>query len=93
MKTTRLPGVRTQIILPAALKSQIEERAQASGQSLAGYLRQAAEAQLLAEKNDQQDLHHLASEVIGALKISDYPEWETPAKLNAWLDELRQEWD
>ena len=86
-------NVRTQITLPTDLKLQIESRASEEGKSLAEYLREAATYYLGIEDKRSKSLKDLADSVIGVLENTQIPEWQTRETINAWVEELRQEWE
>jgi len=68
MKTTSL---RTQITLPNALRQEIDQARQSSGESLSGYLNTAAKERLEREKHETINLEKLAAQVIGSIKEKD----------------------
>ena len=74
--------LRTQIYLPADLRREIDKSRRESGESLAEYLRKAAEKRIETEKNRKNDLKKLAMEVIGSLKISQ-------EEAEEWMGEIR----
>lgn len=68
MKTS----LRTQIILPKKLREQIERARRLSGESMAGYLRQAAEDRLVRERIRKAELAKLARQFVGSVQHSSW---------------------
>lgn len=77
---------RTQIILPKELRDAIEEQRRLSGESLAEYLRVAAQERLRREKKKKVDLKKLADEFVGAAKGS-----MTEKEVEEWIQEIRED--
>lgn len=77
---------RTQIYLPAELRQAIDRDRRADGESLAEYLRKAAEQRLKNRKKQKADLKKLADEVIGSLKAH-----RTKKEVLKWEREIRQD--
>lgn len=75
---------RTQIYLPYELRQAIDLDRRVDGESLAEYLRKAAEERLKSRKKKKVDLKKLADQVIGSLKIS-----QDEAK--QWIKEIRKD--
>lgn len=75
---------RTQIYLPSDLRQQIDKQRRQTGESLAQYLRQAAEQRLEKQGKEKANLRKLADEVIGSLKISQ-------AEAKEWIREIRED--
>lgn len=61
-------SLRTQIILPKQLRQEIEQARNQSGESMAEFLRVAAEERLRRQQKRKEDLAKLADEVVGAVK-------------------------
>lgn len=82
---------RTQIILPKVLRLKIDRHRKIRGESLAQYLRKAAEERLTRQQKDKTDLKELAKQVIGSVK----PEESGWAGVDAvkWQRNLRREED
>lgn len=76
--------LRTQIYLPEDLRHEIDKDRREAGESLAAYLRKAAEERLANRKKKRTDLKKLADEVIGSLKISQNEAEE-------WIKEIRED--
>lgn len=77
---------RTQIYLPQELRKEIDRQRSLTGESLAEYLRQAAEARLKKDKSRKADLKKLADEVIGSLKGTIIKE-----EAVQWIKEIRED--
>lgn len=77
---------RTQIYLPYELRQAIDKDRRANGESLAEYLRQAAEEHLKSRKKKKVDLKKLADEVIGSLKG-----YRTKKEVLEWEREIRRD--
>lgn len=75
---------RTQIYLPEQLRAEIDKNRRESGESLAEYLRKAAEKRIKTDKKKKTDLKKLAEEVIGSLKISQ-------KEAEKWIREVRED--
>lgn len=84
-------SVRTQITLTENLRALVTEMASERGESLSEYLRRAAIIKILLDKQEKEDLGKVASSLIGSIKSSDHPEWETTEKVHKWVRELREE--
>lgn len=74
-------SLRTQIILPKKLRQKIEQARLAKGESLAEYLRTAAEERLKREQKRREGLAKLAKRIVGTVKKSawegiDVVEWQ-----------------
>jgi hypothetical protein len=74
-------STRTQIILPTKLRTAIDAARNVRGESLAEYLRVAAEERLAREKKRRTDLRALANRVVGAVpdgswSREDVMEWQ-----------------
>lgn len=82
MNTTSL---RTQIYIPKNLRADIDRMRTATGESLAEYLRNAAQERLKKEKKREIDLKKLADEVVGSVKKSA---WDR-VDINKWQREIR----
>lgn len=79
-----MQNIRTQIYLPEDLRQQIDKDRSESGESLAQYLRKAAEQRLEKQRTEKADLKKLAEEVIGSSNRSDQ-------EIQEWLDWIREE--
>lgn len=75
---------RTQIYLPSDLRQEIDRQRHQTGESLAEYLRKAAEQRLKAGKKKKADLKKLANAFIGSSTKTD-------AEIQEWLDWVREE--
>lgn len=60
-------NLRTQIYLPRDLRGEIDKQRAQTGESLAEYLRKAAEEKVKKDKKRGIDLKSLAEEVVGAV--------------------------
>lgn len=74
--------LRTQIYLPEKLKKDIDRERSLSGESMADYLRKAAEEKLERTKKKKAKLKKLAEDFIGSSKRSD-------REIQEWLDSIR----
>lgn len=81
--------MRTQIIIPQNLRKDIESARRATGESLAEYLRKAAQERLEKEKKKMTNLEKLAKEVVGAVKKSS---WEG-IDVSEWQRQMREDRD
>lgn len=79
-----MQNIRTQIYLPEDLRQEIDKDRSRSGESLAQYLRKAAEQRLEKQRKEKADLKKLAEEVIGSSNRSDQ-------EIQEWLDWIREE--
>lgn len=77
-------SLRTQIYLPRDLRREIDKQRAQTGESLAGYLRRAAEEKVKKDKKGHIDLRKLAEEFIGCSKKTDQ-------EIQDWLDWVREE--
>lgn len=76
-------GNRTHVVLPEDLLNEIDEVAGKRRRS--EFIEQAVRERLLWIKQG------IALEkAIGSLDLSEYPEWDTPEKVSAWVREQRQ---
>ena len=82
-------STRTQIILPRALRQEIERIRRVNRESLGEYLRKAAQARLEKEKTELVDYKKLAREVAGAVPNSS---WKG-INLKHWQGQLRKDRD
>lgn len=82
-----MQNIRTQIYLPSDLRQQIDKQRHQTGESLAQYLRKAAEQRLKAGKKRKTDLKKLAEEVTSGVKKSG---WEG-IDINKWQREIRKD--
>ncbi|MDA1337488.1 MAG: hypothetical protein O3C23_01845 [bacterium] len=74
-------NLRTQILLPAKLREEIEKARRKTKESLAEYLRKAAKERLEKTEKSKTNLKRLAKEVVGSVKKSaweglDAVEWQ-----------------
>ena len=76
--------LRTQIYLPAELRQEIDKHRLKTGESLAGYVRKAAEKRVQQDKKKKIDLQKLADGFIGCSTRTD-------AEIQEWLDWVRDE--
>lgn len=77
-------ATRTQIYLPKDLRREIDRQRISSGESLAEYLRKAAQERVEKENKKKENLKKLASEFVGSSKRSD-------KEIQEWLDWVREE--
>lgn len=75
---------RTQICLSDDLRRRIDGDRREPKESLAEYLRKAAEERLARRKKEKADLKELADQVIGSLKISQ-------EEAEQWVKEIRED--
>lgn len=75
---------RTQIYLPEDLRHKIDRQRRQTGESLAEYLRKAAEKRIEADRKRKTNLKKLAEEFIGSSRKSD-------KEINEWLDWVKEE--
>ncbi len=70
---------RTQVYLPGDLRSKIDQVRDVTGESLAEYLRRAAQERLERDQKGKADLKKLADEVVGGARgsrsIKDAQKW------------------
>lgn len=78
---------RTQIYLPEDLRQEIDKQRYQTGESLAQYLRKAAEQRLKAGKRRKTDLKKLAEEFTSGVKKSG---WEG-IDVSKWQREIRKD--
>lgn len=79
-------SVRTQIYLPRDLREEIDKQRLATGESLAEYLRKAAQRRVEMAKNEKAQLKKLARGIVGAAKGT-----RTNKEVKHWLKEIREE--
>lgn len=82
MNTTSL---RTQIILPKDLRDEIDRQRRISGESLAQYLREAAQDRVKKEKKKKVDFKKLAD------MIRNIKPTRTKKEVEEWLKEIRED--
>lgn len=75
---------RTQIYLPVDLRREIDRDRRDQKESLAGYLRKAAEERLARRRKQKADLKKLADGFIGSSRKTD-------AEIQEWLDWVKKE--
>lgn len=80
-------SLRTQIILPRALRQEIERVRRLTKESLGEYLRKAAHARLEQEETKMVDYKKLAREVVGSVPKSSW----AGTDLNRWQRQLRED--
>lgn len=80
-------SLRTQIILPKELREEIDKERRISGESLAAYLRQAAQERMARQKKRKTDLKKLAQEVVGSVKRGAW----TGVDVSKWQRQIRAE--
>jgi metal-responsive CopG/Arc/MetJ family transcriptional regulator len=78
--------VRTHVVLPKELLEAVDELVGPRKRS--AFIAEAVEALVARER-----LGKALEEATGFLAAEDYPEWETPEKISAWVRELRREAD
>ena len=83
--------LRTQILLPPALRRKVDLDRELKNESLSEYLRRAVQLRLSDEKEKRVDLKQLTEEVIGSLDLSKYPQWATRKITNKWQRDIRRE--
>lgn len=78
--------VRAHVVLPKELLESVDE--------LVGYRKRSA---YIAEAIEARIAHDRLGKALeksaGILSAEDYPHWETPEKVSAWVRELRREAD
>jgi len=79
--------LRTQIYLPEDLREKIDKERARSGESLADYLRKAAEERVEKSQNRKEDLKKLAKEIFKPVKKSG---WENVDAVK-WQREIRRD--
>ena len=77
-------NVRTNLLLPEELVREMDELAGPRGRS-----RFVAEA--IAYKLRRERLRRAWESARGSIRAEDHPEWSTPEKIDAWLEEMRSE--
>ena len=89
-----IPGdenVRTQITLPRALKKEMEDRAALQGISLAGFVREAAQAYLASKEKESVSRQKLSQSFQGSIDLANYPQWHTAQDIREWQREMRKD--
>lgn len=76
---------RTQIYLPDDLRKEIDKYLATSGESLAQYLRGAAEARLKKQKREKTDLKKLADQ------LDSLEGTRTRKEADQWIKEIRED--
>lgn len=79
-----MQNVRTQIYLSSSLRQEIDKQRRQTGESLAEYLRKAAEKRVREDKKQKADLKKLAEEVIGSSNRSE-------EEVQEWLEWIKEE--
>lgn len=82
-----MQNIRTQIYLPEDLRREIDRSRLGSGESLAEYLRKAAEQRLKVEKKKKAELKKLAEEFTSGVEKSG---WEGIDVLK-WQRDIRKD--
>lgn len=83
---------RTQIYLPKDLREEIDKQRQETGESLAEFLRKAAEEKIAKNKKKKVDLKKLADEFIGSSKRGKGG-WGDIENTYEYIRKMRQEED
>lgn len=78
--------VRTHVMLSKDLLDAVDELVGPRKRS--AYIAEAVEARVAHDRFGKA-----LKEAVGILSAEDYPEWETPEKVSAWVRELRNEAD
>lgn len=79
-----MQNIRTQIYLPEDLRRDIDKYRSETGQTLAAYLREAAEEKVKKSKRRKTDLKKLVDEIFAKPIISK-------EKAEQWIREIREE--
>ena len=74
--------VRTHLVLPRALLTEIDE-------AVGSRQRSDYVAEALREKLGRDRLGIALRETAGILDLADYPDWSTPEKVSEWVHRLR----
>lgn len=77
-------NVRTNLLLPKELVDEVDHFAGPRGRS-----RYVAEALVAKLRRDR--LREAVTATAGALRASDYPQWQTSEDVVAWVRQLRRE--
>ena len=80
-------SLRTQVLLPAKLREEIETARRARGESMAEYLRKAVQERLEKEQKRHVEYRKLAEEVVGAVRESS---WKNTDAVK-WQKEMRKD--
>lgn len=80
--------LRTQIYLPENLRKEIERYRAQTGESLAEYIRKAAEDRTKKDKMKKVDLKKLAEEITAGVKTSG---WGSKDDILKWQREIRKD--
>ena len=75
---------RTQIYLPSELRKEIDKCRRDTGESLAEFLRKAAEERMSKQKKNRTDLKKLAEDVFGIPSISEN-------EADKWIKQIRED--
>lgn len=78
-------SVRTQIYLPKKLKEEIERQSRQNGNSMAEFLRQAAEEKIENSKRKEESLQELAKRVFGG------PPRQTAKEIEKRIKQIRED--
>jgi len=79
--------LRTQIYLPKDLREKIDRQRASSGESLADYLRKAAEDRVEKDEKKKENLKKLAEEVFGKTRKNPISE----KRANEWIKQIRKD--
>jgi metal-responsive CopG/Arc/MetJ family transcriptional regulator len=74
--------IRTHVILPKELVEAVDELVGPRKRS--AFITEAVETMVARAR-----LGRALKETVGILSADEYPEWETPEKVSAWVRELR----
>jgi hypothetical protein len=74
--------IRTHVVFP-------KELVQAMDRLVGQRKRSAFVAEAVAEKLQREQLGRALEETAGSLSDEDYPQWDTPEKISAWVREMR----
>lgn len=74
--------IRTHIVFPRDLVEAVDD--------LVGERKRSAfVTEAVAEKLQREQLGRALAETSGSLSDEDYPQWDTPEKISAWVREMR----
>lgn len=76
--------VRTHVVLPRTLLKEIDEAA--GSRSRSQYIAEALQEKLARDRQDDA-----LRQTAGILDLADYPEWDTPEKISAWVRRSRSQ--
>lgn len=75
--------VRAHVVMPRELIEEVDKLVGHRRRS--DFMTEAVRERLLRARREQ-----VLRETAGALAASDYPEWETPEKVSAWVQKSRE---